>query len=73
MAAQEVGALNDPNLADVARQRLWRELGPVLQVSAEATAIKLGMAAKSRDVTKGGSKGGDPFADAINATYTAVS
>ncbi len=33
--------------------------------------IKLGMAQKSRDVTKGGSKGGDPFADAINATYTA--
>lgn len=31
--------------------------------------IKLGMAQKSRDVTKGGSKGGDPFADAINATY----
>lgn len=38
-----------------------------------AVLIKLGMAAKSRDVTKGGSKGGDPFADAINATYTAVS
>ena len=31
--------------------------------------IKLGMAAKSRDVTKGGSKGEDPFATAINATY----
>ncbi len=34
-----------------------------------AVLIKLGMAQKSRDVTKGGSKGGDPFADAINATY----
>ena len=34
-----------------------------------ASLIKLGMAQKSRDVTKGGSKGGDPFADAINATY----
>jgi len=34
-----------------------------------AVLIKLGMASKSRDVTKGGSKGGDPFADAINATY----
>jgi len=33
--------------------------------------IKLGMAAKSRDVTKGASKGGDPFADAINATWNA--
>lgn len=31
--------------------------------------IKLGMAAKSRDVTKRGSKTDDPFADAINATY----
>lgn len=31
--------------------------------------IKLGMAQKSRDVTKGGSKGRDPFADAIEATY----
>ena len=38
-----------------------------------AVLIKLGMAAKSRDVTKGGSKGSDPFADAINATYTTVS
>lgn len=38
-----------------------------------AVLIKLGMAAKSRDVTKGGSKGSDPFADAINATYSAVS
>ena len=35
-----------------------------------AVLIKLGMAAKSRDVTKGGSKGGDPFADAINATWS---
>lgn len=34
-----------------------------------AVLIKLGMAQKSRDVTKGGSKGRDPFADAINATY----
>lgn len=34
--------------------------------------IKLGMAAKSRDVTKSGSKGGDPFADAINGTWTAA-
>ncbi|MNL51829.1 hypothetical protein D3C87_1749610 [compost metagenome] len=31
--------------------------------------IKLGMAAKSRDVTKGGSKGGDPFADAILGSW----
>lgn len=34
-----------------------------------AVLIKLGMAAKSRDVTKRGSKADDPFADAINATY----
>lgn len=37
-----------------------------------AVLIKLGMAAKSRDVTKRGSKSDDPFADAINATYSAV-
>ena len=35
-----------------------------------AVLIKLGMAAKSRDMTKGGSKGNDPFADAINATWS---
>ncbi len=34
-----------------------------------AVLIKLGMASKSRDVTKGGSRESDPFADAINATY----
>lgn len=38
-----------------------------------AVLIKLGMAAKSRDVTKRGSQGGDPFADAINATYREAS
>lgn len=31
--------------------------------------IKLGMASKSRDVTKASSRSDDPFADAINATY----
>jgi hypothetical protein len=31
--------------------------------------IKLGMASKSRDITKAGSRENDPFADAINATY----
>jgi hypothetical protein len=35
--------------------------------------IKLGMASKSRDVTKGSSQGNDPFADAINATYSVSS
>ncbi|MGA0546416.1 hypothetical protein ACO2Q1_14180 [Brevundimonas sp. VNH65] len=35
-----------------------------------AVLIKLGMAAKSRDVTKGGSKATDPFADAINGSWT---
>ena len=38
-------------------------------VALGSALVKLGMAQKSRDVTKGGSKGGDPFADAINATY----
>ena len=31
--------------------------------------IKLGMASKSRDITKASSRADDPFADAINATY----
>jgi len=31
--------------------------------------IKLGMASKSRDVTKKGAAGGDPFADAINGSF----
>lgn len=38
-----------------------------------AALIKLGMAAKSRDMTKRGSAGGDPFADAINASFEVVS
>lgn len=43
LAAQEVGALNDPNIADAARERLRRELTPVLRVTAEATAKQLGL------------------------------
>ncbi|WP_426025234.1 DUF6538 domain-containing protein [Brevundimonas sp. TSRC1-1] len=42
LAAQEVGALNDPNSADAVRERLWRELSPVIEVSAQATAKRLG-------------------------------
>jgi hypothetical protein len=34
--------------------------------------IKLGMASKSRDVTKRGAAGADPFADAINASFEIV-
>ena len=36
-----------------------------------AALVKLGMAQKSRDVTKRGSKASDPFADAINGSWTA--
>lgn len=35
--------------------------------------IKLGMASKSRDITKGSQSRGDPFAEAIEAAYTIAS
>lgn len=46
LAAQEVAALNDPAYSDIARERLRRELAPVLHVSAEATAKRLGLEAE---------------------------
>lgn len=43
LAVQEVAALNDPAYSDIARERLRRELAPVIRVSAEGTAKRLGL------------------------------